>query len=45
MQGVNGFTFDDEIDDFYISHPGIKCPENGSIYSVNHGNYSNLIML
>jgi len=37
--GVNGFTFDPTIGVFYLSHPEIKIPESGSIYSVNEGNY------
>ena len=38
--GVNGFTLDPSIGEFCLSHPEIKTPENGSIYSVNEGNYS-----
>ncbi len=38
-RGVNGFTLDPAIGDFCLSHPGLICPENGRIYSVNHGNY------
>ncbi len=38
-RGVNGFTLDQSIGEFCLSHPGIKCPENGKMYSVNHGNY------
>ena len=38
-QGVNGFTLHSDVGDFYLSHPDIKCPQNGKIYSVNHGNY------
>ncbi len=37
--GVNGFTFDPGIGSFFLSHPKITFPENGSIYSVNEGNY------
>lgn len=37
--GVNGFTFDPSIGVFYLSHPNMKIPSNGSIYSVNEGNY------
>ncbi|MBC7426548.1 MAG: fructose-1,6-bisphosphatase, partial [Bacteroidia bacterium] len=36
--GVNGFTLDDSIMEFCLSHPNIKIPETGSIYSVNEGN-------
>jgi fructose-1,6-bisphosphatase I len=38
-RGVNGFTLDPSIGEFCLSHPDIKCPENGLIYSVNHGNF------
>ncbi len=38
-RGVNGFTLDPAIGEFCLSHPDIKCPAAGNIYSVNHGNY------
>jgi len=38
-RGVNGFTLDPSIGEFTISHPDIKCPQNGQVYSVNQGNY------
>lgn len=38
-RGVNGFTLDPSIGEFCLSHPDIKCPDKGKIYSVNHGNY------
>lgn len=38
-RGVNGFTLDQSIGEFCLSHPDIKCPETGKIYSVNHGNF------
>ena len=37
--GVNGFTLNPAIGTFYLSHPDMKFPENGNIYSVNEGNY------
>lgn len=37
--GVNGFTYDPSIGVFYLSHPNIKIPKRGSIYSINEGNY------
>lgn len=37
--GVNGFTLNAAIGTFYLSHPKIKFPEDGNIYSVNEGNY------
>ena len=38
-RGVNGFTLDQSIGEFTLSNPNIKCPEDGKIYSVNHGNF------
>lgn len=38
-RGVNGFTLDTSIGEFTMSHPDIKCPPDGKIYSVNHGNF------
>lgn len=37
--GVNGFTLDPSIGEFCLSHPNIRTPENGFIYSINEGNY------
>ncbi|WP_091315245.1 class 1 fructose-bisphosphatase [Flavobacterium terrigena] len=37
--GVNGFTLNPAIGTFYLSHPNMKFPEKGNIYSVNEGNY------
>ncbi|MBS1948765.1 MAG: class 1 fructose-bisphosphatase [Bacteroidetes bacterium] len=38
-RGTNGFTLDPSIGEFTLSHPDIRCPEDGKIYSVNHGNF------
>lgn len=38
-RGVNGFTLDPSIGEYSLSHPDIKCPESGKIYSVNHGHF------
>lgn len=38
--GVNGFTLDTSIGDFCLSHPNMKTPENGKIFSVNEGNFN-----
>lgn len=37
-RGVNGFTLDPSIGEFYLSHPAIKCPEDGAIVSVSFSN-------
>jgi fructose-1,6-bisphosphatase I len=39
--GVNGFTLDPSIGEFCLSHPKIKTPPDGRIYSINEGNYLN----
>jgi len=36
--GVNGFTLEPSIGEFCLSHPNMKCPEVGKIYSINQGN-------
>lgn len=38
--GVNGFTLNPALGTFYLSHPDMKFPEDGKIYSVNEGNYT-----
>ena len=38
--GVNGFTLNPAIGTFYLSHPNMKFPLDGQIYSVNEGNYT-----
>jgi len=37
--GVNGFTLNPAIGTFYLSHPNMQFPKDGTIYSVNEGNY------
>ncbi|MCB0628478.1 MAG: class 1 fructose-bisphosphatase [Saprospiraceae bacterium] len=37
--GVNGFTYEPSLGEFYLSHPQMQIPENGKIYSVNEGNF------
>jgi fructose-1,6-bisphosphatase I len=36
--GVNGFTLDPSIGEFCMSHPNIKTPLNGEIFSINEAN-------
>ena len=38
-KGVNGFTLDPSIGEFCLSHPNLKIPASGTIYSINEGNY------
>lgn len=37
-KGVNGFTLDSSIGEFCLSHPNMKTPATGRIYSINEGN-------
>ena len=37
--GVNGFTLNPALGTFYLSHPNLKFPKPGNIYSINEGNY------
>ncbi|WP_093206073.1 class 1 fructose-bisphosphatase [Siphonobacter aquaeclarae] len=37
-RGVNGFTYEASLGEFFLSHPMIRTPEDGAIYSVNEGN-------
>ncbi len=33
--GVNGFTLDEKIGEFVLTHPNIRIPSRGKIYSFN----------
>ncbi|MBN8576691.1 MAG: class 1 fructose-bisphosphatase [Cyclobacteriaceae bacterium] len=35
--GVNGFTYESTLGEYVLSHPNMKMPEDGKIYSVNEG--------
>ena len=35
---VHGFTLDPTVGEFLCSHPNIRIPDSGAIYSVNEGN-------
>ncbi|GAA5833174.1 hypothetical protein JCM11251_005167 [Rhodosporidiobolus azoricus] len=37
-QGVNGYTLDNGIGEFILTHPDIRIPSRGKIYSFNEGN-------
>ncbi len=37
--GVNGFTLDPSIGEFLLSHPNLKTPKTGRIFSINAGYY------
>lgn len=35
--GVNGFTYENSLGEFFLSHPDIQAPKTGNIYSINEG--------
>lgn len=35
--GVNGFTYETSLGEFFLSHPQIQAPNSGKIYSINEG--------
>ncbi len=36
--GVNGFTYDLSLGEYFLSHPNLTTPDDGKIYSCNEGN-------
>ncbi len=36
--GVNGFTLDQEVGEFYLTHPDMKIPEDAAEFAVNMSN-------
>lgn len=38
--GVNGFTYEQSLGEFFLSHPDMMAPEDGKIYSINEGSYN-----
>lgn len=35
--GVNGFTYEQSLGEYFLSHPDLIMPEDGKIYSINEG--------
>jgi fructose-1,6-bisphosphatase I len=35
--GVNGFTYEPSLGEYFLSHPDMQIPANGKIYSINEG--------
>ncbi len=35
--GVNGFTYEPTLGEYFLSHPDLKMPEDGKIFSINEG--------
>src|SRR5690606_14618508 len=38
--GVNGFTYESSLGEYFLSHPDMQMPEDGKIYSINEGLYN-----
>ena len=38
--GVNGFTYEASLGEFFLSHPNITTPKSGNIYSINEGSWN-----
>lgn len=38
--GVNGFTYDPTLGEYFLSHPDMIMPVDGKIFSVNEGSYN-----
>lgn len=38
--GVNGFTYEASLGEFFLSHPDMKAPHDGVIYSINEGTFN-----
>ena len=38
--GVNGFTYEPTLGEYFLSHPNMKIPSEGKIYSINEGSYN-----
>lgn len=35
--GVNGFTYEPTLGEYVLSHPNLRIPEEGKVYSINEG--------
>lgn len=35
--GVNGFTYEPSLGEYFLSHPNMQMPDDGKIYSINEG--------
>jgi fructose-1,6-bisphosphatase I len=38
--GVNGFTYEPTLGEYFLSHPNLQMPENGKVFSINEGSYN-----
>lgn len=41
--GVNGFTYDPSIGEFFLSHPNMRYPEKATVYSMNDANLDHAV--
>jgi len=39
---VYGFTLNTQQQEYILTHPNIKTPDNGTIFSINEGNYNSI---
>ena len=39
--GVDGFTYEPSLGEYYLSHPNMRMPKKGKIYSVNESSFAN----
>ena len=39
-KGVNGFTYEPSLGEYFLSHPDMEMPTVGKIYSINEGSYN-----
>lgn len=38
--GVNGFTYEPTLGEYFLSHPDLNQPADGKIFSINEGSYN-----
>lgn len=38
--GVNGFTFEQSLGEYFLSHPDMEMPKDGKIFSINEGGFN-----
>ena len=38
--GVNGFTYEPSLGEYFLSHPDMSIPEDGAIYSIIEGSFN-----
>lgn len=38
--GVNGFTYEPSLGEYYLSHPNMRMPKKGKIYSINESSFA-----